>query len=172
MNPRVLVAILIATGFSTPSLGAPAGVDLKIHKLCLDAKDYAGCVKAHTGEPAAPQRLVTDIGGAVASGNQCPPGFAYTGGGYCQEVKCEYSSSGFNALGHDQLVAGKPGWKCKYSFWYGAGVLRLGQQARAYDNPECPSGEPKPGHNSTCPYVESKADRVEESNAPKRLSDR
>jgi hypothetical protein len=172
MKQRIYVAILFALGFSSSSLAAPAGIDPKVHKLCLDAKDYSGCVNAHAGESLAPRRLITDIGNAVAGGNQCPTGFAYTGGGYCQEVKCEYNPSGFNALGHDQIVAGKPGWKCNYSFWHGAGVLRLGQQARAYENPGCPSGEPGLGHNSTCPFVESKVQKIEGSRTPNRLGDR
>ncbi len=128
-------------------------VDPKIHKLCIDAKDYAGCVRVMQGEtaPAPVTRVINSQGADIAEGNQCPAGSAYVGGGNCQQVRCEYNSSGFNALGHDELVAGKPGWGCKYSFWHGAGVLRLtGATMRASNNPKCPAGEPPLGYNSTC----------------------
>ena len=67
------------------------------------------------------------------------------------EVKCYYHSSTVTrSLGHDQRVAGKPGWGCKHSFWMGAGTMRLEGSARASINSACPAGEPKIGHNSTC----------------------
>ena len=63
----------------------------------------------------------------------------------------EYNPSGVGYdTGHDQRVAGKADWKCKYSFWYGAGVMQLEGNARASINSECPPGEPEIGYNSTC----------------------
>lgn len=148
----------LATAFSI-LLAAPvmAQVDPKIHKLCIEAKDYAGCVRAMTGSSEASSRLVTSQGVDIAEGNQCNAGFAYIGGGNCQDVRCEYNSSGFNALGHDGLVAGKKDssgkdiWGCKYNFWMGSGVLRLsGGVTRTTNNKECPPGEPQLGYNNTC----------------------
>jgi len=134
-----------------------AEVDPKIHKLCLEAKDYAGCVRAMTGSSETGTRLVTSQGVDIAEGNQCNIGFAYIGGGNCQDVRCEYNSSGFNALGHDSLIAGKKDsagkdvWGCKYNFWMGSGVLRLsGGVTRTSNNKDCPPGEPQLGYNSTC----------------------
>ena len=150
---------LLSSVVSSVILAAPvmAQVDPKIHKLCIEAKDYAGCVRAMTGSSEASSRLVTSQGVDIAEGNQCNAGFAYIGGGNCQDVRCEYNSSGFNALGHDGLVAGKKDssgkdiWGCKYNFWMGSGVLRLsGGVTRTTNNKECPPGEPQLGYNNTC----------------------
>lgn len=122
-------------------------VDPKIHKLCIEAKDYAGCVRAMNGDTSAPVRQVNSQGADIAEGNQCPAGFAYIGGGNCQQVFCHYPSTD---LGHDPIVAGKPGWGCKYNWLRGAGEMRLGAVGRASMNPNCPPGEPPIGYNSTC----------------------
>ena len=42
--------ILLAPLFLAVSLPAFAEVDSKIHKLCIEAKDYAGCVRSMKGE--------------------------------------------------------------------------------------------------------------------------
>ena len=146
--------LLIALATSLVAGPVMAQVEPKNHKLCLEAKDYAGCVRAMTGDASPPitTRVITSQGADIAEGNQCPAGSAYVGGGNCQQVTCHYNPSlGFVALGHDSILAGKPGWKCKWSFWEGAGVLRLtGGTFRASNNPKCPSGEPPIGYNSTC----------------------
>ena len=147
------IGILVA---STPV--SPGNVSPAIHKLCLEARDYAGCVQSQSGKASAPgsdtRSVIINEGAAVVEGNSCPSGYAYIGNGYCKRVKCEYNASGFNALGHDQIVAGKSKWGCKYSFWYGAGVMRLEDGAlRTTINPECPSGEPKIGWKNTCETV-------------------
>ena len=153
MRSTLLAALVLSAG---PVL-AQAQVDPAIHKLCIEAKDYAGCVRAMKGESLPTSRVVNSQGADVVEGNSCPAGFAYVGGGNCQEVKCSYNSSGFNALGHDSLIAGlkdnngKDIWGCKYSFWHGAGVLRLtGGILRTSQNNECPVGEPQRGFNNTC----------------------
>lgn len=145
-----LAGLLIATIPTSSGNVSPA-----IHKLCLEAKDYAGCVQSQTGKASGPgveaKSVITNDGAAIAGGNSCPDGYAYIGGGYCKRVKCEYGPIAFGALGHDQLVAGKSKWGCKYSLWYGAGVMRLEDGAlRAINNPNCPSGEPQLGWNNTC----------------------
>ena len=130
------------------------GVEPRVHEMCSEAKDYAGCVRAMTTDISEPpvQRLINSNGADIAEGNQCPAGWAYVGGGNCQEVKCVYNMAtglGFDT-GHDQRVAGKANWSCKSSFWYGAGVMQLVGNARTSVNPDCPPGEPKIGYNSTC----------------------
>jgi hypothetical protein len=147
---QALAIVLIA--------GIPANADNvspAIHKICLEARDYAGCVQSQTGKNSAPgvesKAITVNEGVALPAGNSCPDGYAYTGGGCCKRVKCEYNSSGFNALGHDQLVAGKSKWGCKYNWLYGAGVMRLEDGAlRVTNNLSCPPGEPKLGWNNTC----------------------
>ena len=149
--PAIAIASVIATGaFIRP---VQAGeVDPSIHKLCVEAKDYAGCVRAMKGDTSNTSRQIRSQGADIAEGNQCPAGFAYVGGGNCMEVKCIYNTAtglGFDT-GHDPRVAGKANWGCKSSFWYGAGVMQLQGSARASINPECPPGEPQIGYNSTC----------------------
>ncbi len=150
---------LLITAFFLALLPAPvtAQVDQKIHKLCIEAKDYEGCVRAMKGTTEPVSRQITSQGADIAEGNQCTAGFAYIGGGNCQDVRCEYNSSGFNALGHDGLIAGKKDnagndvWGCKFSFWQGTGVLRLtGGITRTSNNKDCPPGEPQLGYNNTC----------------------
>ena len=99
-------------------------------------------------------RTINSNGADFAEGNQCTAGYAYIGGGNCQDVYCVYPSSD---LGHDRLVAGKKDkngkdvWGCKYNWLRGAGELRLtGTVTRTAINPECPEGEPKIGYNNTC----------------------
>lgn len=147
-------------GFFLLSLLAPTAafsqsVDPKIHKLCVEAKDYAGCVRAMNGEKEAPvTRTINSQGADIAEGNQCTSGYAYIGGGNCQDVRCIYPASD---LGHDQLIAGKKDvngkdvWGCPYNWLRGAGELRLtGAVTRTTNNPNCPPGEPQIGYNSTC----------------------
>ena len=89
-----------------------SGVNPKIHKLCIEAKDYAGCVRAMNGDITPSSRVINSQGADIAEGNQCPSGWAYVGGGNCQQVKCEYdkvNGLGFSE-GHDQRVAGKANW--------------------------------------------------------------
>ena len=131
-------------------------VDPSIHKLCVEAKDYAGCVRSMKGDTSV--RVINSQGADVAEGNQCPSGSAYMGGGNCQQVQCEYTTAGaIRALGHDQLIAGKKDkngkdvWGCPYKLFLGRGRLRLtGAVLRTTNNSNCPSGQPKLGFNNTC----------------------
>ena len=152
MNKHLAISIATAS-IAIGAIPTLAEVDPKIHKLCVEAKDYAGCVRAMRGDTTTTTiREIRSQGADIAEGNQCPAGFAYVGGGNCMEVKCVYNTAtglGFDT-GHDARVAGKSDWKCKYSFWYGAGVMQLQGNARASINAECPPGEPEVGYNSTC----------------------
>ena len=141
---------LIAAAVLT-AVPAIAQVNPSIHKLCLEAKDYAGCVKLQAGSKSEPQTVINNLGAAMATGNRCPSGYAYSGAGYCRAVYCNYKHGGFGIpTGHDPLVAGKDKWACKHSFWVGAGVLTLGEAIRIGTDPNCPDGEPTLGWNSTC----------------------
>lgn len=148
--PLIAFAAVNATGAVVNPVQA-GDVDPSIHKLCVEAKDYAGCVRAMKGDTSNTSRQIRSQGADIAEGNQCPSGFAYVGGGNCKEVKCVYNSNGLGFdFGHDQRVAGKADWGCKSSFWYGAGIMQLEGNARASINPKCPPGEPPVGYNSTC----------------------
>ena len=52
-------------------------VEPSIHKLCIEAKDYAGCVRAMKGDTSNTTRQIRSQGADIAEGNQCPSGFAY-----------------------------------------------------------------------------------------------
>ena len=143
---------LLITAVSSVVLAAPvmAQVDPKIHKLCIEAKDYAGCVRAMNGETAPVTRVINSEGSNVAEGNSCPASYAYRGGGMCQEVTCSYED------GNDPLLGGK-NHKCgNASFWsgfIGRMTLRWGSATtRAHNDPKCPPGEPEIGWTSTCDY--------------------
>ena len=128
---------------------AQTQVDPAIHKLCIEAKDYAGCVRAMKGEPAPTTRIINSAGAEVAEGNQCPASMAYRGGGNCQEVIC--ADHGMWFVGpHNPLLAGKT-WKCTGGGIGSPGRLDWGPTtARASQNPNCPAGEIEIGYNSTC----------------------
>lgn len=151
MRQLQVIATLLCVASISPILAQVSSqVDPKIHKLCLEAKDYAGCVRSMQGETMPTTRQINSQGADIAEGNECPSGSAYVGGGNCMEVKCYYGHWSYRSLGHDSRVAGKPGWGCPHDFWRGAGVMRLEGNSRTSINSNCPKGEPQIGHNSTC----------------------
>ena len=140
------------------SIPAAAEVDPKIHKLCIEAKDYAGCVRSMRESAESKNRQGISQSSDITVNNSCKAGFAYIGEGYCQKVDCAYGSGGvFNRIGHDTLLAGLKDnkgndvWSCKYKVLAGAGALKLtgGLHKTTQDN-SCPPGEPQRGFNSTC----------------------
>lgn len=152
MRSSLLLALVLS---ATPAM-AQGQVDPAIHKLCIAAKDYAGCVRAMKGESLPSSRVINSQGADIVEGNSCQAGSAYLGGGSCQRVICSYSR-GNRLLGHDSIVAGlkdKDGadvWKCGYNWMLGGGVLRVeGPVSRLSNDPKCPPGEPKVGFTSTC----------------------
>lgn len=80
--------ILLAPLLLAVSLPALAEVDPKIHKLCIEAKDYSGCVRSMKGETMPTSRQINSQGADIAEGNQCPSGNKYIVGGNCQAVWC------------------------------------------------------------------------------------
>tara|TARA_S200000501_G_scaffold284300_1_gene268564 strand:- start:881 stop:1351 length:471 start_codon:yes stop_codon:yes gene_type:complete len=149
---RLLLPLLAALLFPT---SVNANVDPEVHKLCLPAADYLGCVKAMTGDSNSIE-VITNPGTATTKGNSCPFGYAYIGNGYCREVVCSHKG-GQNA----PVIAGKQ-WRCK-PWGLTPLMLRLGTQSRVGNNSDCPVGEPEVGWNSTCdePYIEPiKKDRI------------
>ena len=140
--------ILLAPLLLAASLPAFAEVDSKIHKLCIEAKDYAGCVRAMKGETIPTSRQINSQGADIAEGNTCPAGYAYVGGGNCQNVICVEGR--FTGWKNDERLAGK-GWECGKIM----GVFRLSMTVgnmvlRTSTNSKCPLGEPENGYNSTC----------------------
>ncbi len=137
--------LLFASLTLAAPLAANAQVDPKIHKMCLQAADYQGCVNAQSGN-SGQKRMTIDKGLALAEGNQCPDMMAYVGGGTCRSFYCVVSSGG-----HDQTLAGKD-WSCKGGGLFRSPVMRLGNTtARASYNKKCPPARLfEPGWENTC----------------------
>ena len=84
---KILAISIAAASIAIGAIPASAEVDANTHKLCIEAKDYAGCVRAMKGDTySSTSRVITSQGADVAEGNQCTAGYAYIGGGNCQSV--------------------------------------------------------------------------------------
>ena len=146
---KVSCAVLLTSLFGLAS-SSFAHVDPKIAEFCLKAQDFQGCVKSMSGDSSGTTTTVRQIqqkGADLAEGNQCPSGFAYIGGGNCQEVKCR-SGTGY---GHDYRLADK-GWSCKKTLGMFGNELYLdgNQIVRASFNSNCPPEEPYIGSSYSC----------------------
>lgn len=142
---KVLASVVVA-GMALP---APllAEVDPKIHKLCIEAKDYQGCVKAMKGESENKTTVIQENvdAGKRVSGNSCPHTYAYFGAGWCRQVYC---TLGLGFGKHDPTLAGK-GMSCP-----SGQVLRwtstAGKVVQATIDPNCPDTQLDIGWQSTC----------------------
>ena len=139
--------ILLAPLLLAVSLPAFAEVDPKIHKLCIEAKDYSGCVRSMKGETST-ETTVNQIqrqGANLTEGNSCPSGHWYSGGGYCQRVVC--IRGGLFSSGHDKQLGGV-GINCSrgYEIHWHPNM----QPIRASFDPSCPKVALKIGYQSTC----------------------
>lgn len=151
---RLLVISIASTAIAIGAIPAIAEVDPEIHKLCIEAKDYAGCVRSMKGDTMPTSRVINSQGADIAEGNSCPAGYAHRGGGTCQSVECPIVAGG-----NDPLLAGK-NHKCGnapfWSGWVGRLPLRWGSAtARTFNDENCPPGVPKVGWTSTCNYAPS-----------------
>jgi hypothetical protein len=141
---------LIALGFSLITITAipvMAEVSPEIHKLCIEAKDYAGCVKAMRGEDSTDTTInqIQRQGANLTEGNNCPAQHVSSGGGYCQRVTC--IKRGIYGKGHEQGLGGK-GLNCK-----GGAELNWDnnhQPVRAALDKKCPPGDLDIGFMNTC----------------------
>jgi len=143
---RFLITILSAITLPT---AVNAQIDKETAEFCLKAADFAGCVKAMTGE-------VLEVKKNLIEGNKCPEGSAYIGEGKCTVVKCTYNSLWWGIQGpNDPLFVGKSTWECPFSLWGGPGRLKPGVEVPVTNSDLCPKGEPAIGWNSTCeaPYI-------------------
>lgn len=86
------ISVAVTSAIANPCLGAKAEVDPKIYSLCIEAKDYKGCIQAMRGDSLQP-RLTVDEGKAEIIGfNSCPAGYRYKGNGFCGEGKSKTRS--------------------------------------------------------------------------------
>jgi hypothetical protein len=151
---------LLATATCFLSIGLAHANTVDAHKLCLEAKDYAGCIRVHSGGEVI-DPTVTRIDQTVRpgllqeQGNQCPTGFGYAGGGRCRSVVCR----GLGIFGQNDPVLGGKGHSCSggaqalnQGILFGRGTLTWGNDyVNASYNPSCPGRELQIGELSTCP---------------------
>ena len=133
---RLLLPLLAALALPT---AVNANVDQEVHKLCLPAADYLGCVKAMTTKSTDIPSMRMIQGETELTGNNCPNGYAYSGAGYCKEIIC-------TTLATPKDLRGM-GWKC--DFWlyeprWGSNVVK------AVVDEGCPDEEPIIGTQSSC----------------------
>ena len=150
---RLLLPLLAALALPT---SVNAQVDPEVHKMCLQAKDYQGCVNANVGRSNSVE-VFNNPETASSRGNSCPYGYAFIGQGYCAEVICKMGGR------NNPLLAGKK-WKCTPKPGETRANLEPGPKVRAGNNNQCPNREPEIGWTSTCeaPYKEPpKAERIE-----------
>ena len=149
---RLLLPLLAALAFPT---AVNANVDPEVHKLCLPAADYLGCVKAMSTKSTDVPNLRVIQGEIELTGNSCPTGFAYKGAGYCQKVLCGHTFGSHPDLknkGHKLINKGNLG--CF------RGVFSWGSQiVKAVQDPKCPLTEPIIGTQSSC-FTQSKLDEI------------
>ena len=83
-----------------------ANVNPEVHKLCLPAADYLGCVKAITTKSTGIPDPRSNQGVKILTDNSCPDGYGYIGSGFYQEIVCvdEY-------MEEDSRLPGKV-WEC------------------------------------------------------------
>ena len=140
--------LLAATAAAAAVLmGGPAMAqfDPEIHKLCIEAKDYAGCVKAMTGTsdgPKSPTSVMVIEGERELTGNSCPEDMAYAGAGWCRSVICISRSSG-----HSSGLGGKR-WACPLGM--GLAMSWGSSKVKATNDPSCPQNPPDIGWRSSC----------------------
>ena len=157
---RFLLPLLAALALPT---AVNANVDPEVHKLCLPAADYAGCVKTMTGN-LNQNRVIMDQGVSLSEGNACPEGYAYKGGGTCQIVECYGSGLFLTIGGANDPILKKYGWRDSCPRAYPL-VTYGDATTRAFNDPNCPSKEPGVGFNSTC---HEKDFSLKEINKPKK----
>ena len=145
-NENILNKEITQSAISPSETAADDSEEKTLHKKCIQAKDYLGCMKAYTTKSIDIPSPSVIQGKRKLTGNSCPSGWAYLGGGYCQEVKCIMDSFGSN----HPTVAGK-GWVCPKKPLFGKGFLILGNAAiPALNNEKCPNEEPEIGKNNSC----------------------
>ena len=146
---KLLIPLLAA--FALPN-AVNAGVDPEVHRICLKAADYVGCVKVQTKGSEASTRMIIQEGASIAEGNACPDSHAYIGNGYCQRVFCDIGGARLFASGHDRRLGGK-GWGCKPRWDFAGGSLKFSTDnpaVRSSFDRRCPSEEPETGRNNSC----------------------
>ena len=160
---KLLISLLAA--IALPS-SINAEVDPKVHKLCLPAADYLGCIKGQLGNLAIPSRVINQQGASIIEGNACPRDYAYAGGGYCKNV---VEKRMFAPLRELQRY----GWVCEKTLGLcNRGHVDWGELTeRAYYDPKCPSIEPGIGAPNSCAVPKEKKKKpIKEKKKPVKIN--
>ena len=140
---RFLLPLLAALALPT---AVNAEVDSKVHKLCLPAADYLGCVKAMNTKSSDIPSLRLIEGAKELTGNKCAEGFVYAGAGDCRQVISYFTARG-TPVGF-ALIAGGYEEVCSI---FGCEALTLSSYSqKAVLDPSCPNKEPFLYTNSSC----------------------
>ncbi len=150
--------LVLTTGLLSP-VASKAEVDSKVHKMCLQAKDYMGCVKAQTTNSKNIPSLRVIQGKTELTGNSCPKEYAYSGAGYCNRVIC-----GVRRLWTHHPDLRDKGWQRCYL----SGLLDWSADSvKAVVDPKCPDREPIIGTNSSC-VTQADLDKIQVSKTKKK----
>ena len=140
---RLLLPLLAALALPT---AVNANVDPEVHKLCIPATDYLGCIKAMTTKSSDIPSLRLIEGAKELTGNRCPEGFAYSGAGNCREVISVFTARGtprglaLVAAGYEEVCS-----------IFGCEALTLSSNLqKAVLDPLCPNKEHFLYTNSSC----------------------
>ena len=140
---RLLLPLLAALALPT---AVNANVEPEVHKLCIPATDYLGCVKAMTTKSTDIPSLRLIEGAKELSGNKCAEGFVYAGAGDCRQV-ISYLTARGTPIGV-ALIAQDYEEVCGI---FGCEALTLSTYSqKAVLDPSCPNKEPFPFTNSSC----------------------
>ena len=140
---RLLLPLLAAIALPT---AVNANVDPEVHKLCLPAADYLGCVKAMTTKPADIPSLRLIEGATELTGNSCPTGYAYAGAGQCRLVEWNIR----NYVGVDHLGLASAGWIEVKGLFGELWAFKFTDSIKAVVDPSCPNKEPFKYTRSSC----------------------
>jgi len=139
------------------------------HETCLKAVDYVGCVKTLSGQGSADSPVIIRIdqtnrpGLLSETGNQCPVGYGYAGGGRCRSVV----GKGLSIFGRNQQGLAGKGHRCgggaealNQGILWGRGTLAWGNDyVNASFNSSCPQREMNIGDLSTCTPNEAASEK-------------
>ena len=140
---RLLLPLLASLALPT---AVNANVEPEVHKLCIPATDYLGCVKAMTTKSTDIPSLRLIEGAKELSGNKCAEGFVYAGAGDCRQV-ISYLTARGTPIGV-ALIAQDYEEVCGI---FGCEALTLSTYSqKAVLDPSCPNKEPFPFTNSSC----------------------
>lgn len=123
-------------------------VDARVHGLCKEAVDYAGCVRSMSTSVTTVDQT-TRPGLLNEMGNSCPFGYGYIGAGMCRNVVCIYQG----VFGkNDSQLQGKayscdgkrPGIVGRSSLQWGNHILPASNDSR------CPAYPPDLGDMNSC----------------------